>query len=202
MELGEITCPSGKLVLMDGGYLGLWSGSRSPQELRQPDELPAVDFEVVGRDAKVAARSFDRLAGRTLYDIPQQAAKQLIERFDGHCRQHGYQAELCAFDLQVPHRERVRLAIASGNSDFLISGVPVISVGGLPTDRPLPVTAVPSPDWGWSHLRIQVGDEPTASTNLLGRIGVDWARFVFADADALSTWVYDDAVDGLADVVF
>jgi hypothetical protein len=24
--LGEISCPSGELVLMDGGYLGMWSG--------------------------------------------------------------------------------------------------------------------------------------------------------------------------------
>jgi hypothetical protein len=64
--LGEVTCPSGELALMDGGYLGLWSGDRIPDDVRQPDVAPAVDFEVIGHDADVAARSFDRQSGRTL----------------------------------------------------------------------------------------------------------------------------------------
>src|SRR5690348_14155372 len=58
--LGAVTCPSGELVLMDGGYLGLWSGNRSPDDTREPDGIAAVDFEVVGRDAAAAAESFDR----------------------------------------------------------------------------------------------------------------------------------------------
>jgi hypothetical protein len=29
-ELGAITCPSGELVVLDGGHLGMWSGERSP----------------------------------------------------------------------------------------------------------------------------------------------------------------------------
>ncbi|SDX35829.1 hypothetical protein SAMN05421504_1021146 [Amycolatopsis xylanica] len=32
-KLGEITCPSGVLVIGDGGHLGIWSGERSPAEL-------------------------------------------------------------------------------------------------------------------------------------------------------------------------
>ncbi|MFC7246018.1 hypothetical protein ACFQO7_26365 [Catellatospora aurea] len=200
--LGEITSPSGELVLMDGGYLGLWSGSRSPEEMRQPDEPSAVDFEVVGQDAEVAARSFDRQAGRALYDIPQHAAAQMVELFESHCRRHGLQAELRAFGRQLPHRERARRAIAAGDPGFVITGVPVISIGGLPTDRPLPVMAVPSGQGDWARIRIVVGNEPGTSAHSLGRIGVDWARFVFADADALSAWVHDDSVDGLADVVF
>jgi len=58
--LGEITVPSGELVLMDGGYLGLWSGHRPPEDVRPDDTPPAFDFEVVGPDAQTAARSFDR----------------------------------------------------------------------------------------------------------------------------------------------
>jgi hypothetical protein len=30
---------------MDGGYLGLWSGARSPEQVREPDTPPAIDFE-------------------------------------------------------------------------------------------------------------------------------------------------------------
>ncbi|GAA4572235.1 hypothetical protein GCM10023176_34720 [Micromonospora coerulea] len=47
-----------------------------------------------------------------------------------------------------------------------------------------------------------VSDEPVVGIRHLGKIGVDWARLVFADADALSAWVHDDPIDGLADVVF
>jgi hypothetical protein len=200
--LGEVTCPSGQLVLMDGGYLGLWSGDRAPDDVRQPDVEPAVDFEVVGRDADAAARSFDRQSGRTLYDIPRHGVAEFTSLFDGHCRERGYEASLCAFPRQVPHRDRVRRAIAGGDSDFLITGVSVIAVGDLPTNRALPVTATADPDWGWTHFRIAVSDEPVVGTRPLGKIGVDCARFVFADADALSAWVHDDPIDGLADVVF
>jgi hypothetical protein len=200
--LGEVTCPSCELVLMDGGYLGLWSGDRAPEDVRQPDVKPAVDFEVVGRDADAAARSFDRQSGRTLYDIPQHAVAEFTSLFDGHCQQRGYEASLRPFPRQVAHRDRVRRAIAGSDPDFLISGVPVIAVGGLPTNRPLPVTATPDSDGGWTRIRIAVSDEPVAGTRALGKIGVDCARFVFADADALNAWVHDDPVDGLADVVF
>jgi hypothetical protein len=200
--LGEVTCPSGELVLMDGGYLGLWFGNRIPDDVRQPDVAPAVDFEVVGRDADAAARSFDRQSGRTLYDIPQHGVAEFTSFFDDHCRERGYQASLRSFPRQVPHRDRVRRAIAGDDPDFLISGVPVIAIGGLPTNRPLPVTATPHSDWGWTHIRIVVSDEPVVDTCSLGKIGVDYARFAFADADALNAWIHDDPIDGLADVVF
>ncbi|WP_200211070.1 hypothetical protein [Micromonospora coerulea] len=202
VPLGEVTCPSGQLVLMDGGYLGLWSGDRAPEDVRQPDVVPAVDFEVVGRDADAAARSFDRQSGRTLYDIPQHGVAEFNSLFDHHCRERGFDASLRAFPRQVPHRDRVRRAVAEGDPDFLISGVPVIAVGGLPTSGALPVTASRDSDWGWTHFRIVVSDEPVVGIRHLGKIGVDWARLVFADADALSAWVHDDPIDGLADVVF
>lgn len=202
MLLGEVTCPSGQLVLMDGGYLGLWSGERAPENVRQPDDEPAVDFEVVGRDANAAARSFDRQSGLTLYDIPLHGVAEFTSLFDGHCRERGYEASLRSFPRQVPHRDRARRAIAAGDPDFLITGVPVIAVGGLPTSSPLPVTATRDSDCGWTHIRIAVSDEPAVSMHPLGKIGVDYARFVFADADALSAWLHDDPIDGLADVVF
>ncbi len=187
---------------MDGGYLGLWSGDRSPDEIDQPDAVPAVDLEIVGPDANAAARSFDRQAGRTLYDIPQHGSAEFTELFDRHCGEHGLAASLRAFDRRVPHRDRVRRVIAEGDPDFVISGVPVIAVGGLPNDRPLAVTAVAGSEWGWAHIRINLNDEPASCFRRLSRIGVDCARFVFADADALSAWVHDDPIDGLADLVF
>ncbi|MFF3327294.1 hypothetical protein [Streptomyces sp. NPDC002889] len=50
-RLGEIRCPSGALVIVDGGHLGLWSGERSPAEI-DPALLgvddPAMPAEVHG----------------------------------------------------------------------------------------------------------------------------------------------------------
>jgi hypothetical protein len=94
--LGEITCPSGELVLMDGGYLSLWSGSRPPTEHDVEGIPPSVNLEIVGPDAEAAAHG---LAGFTA-------------EFDQHC--------------------------AADDPGFLLCGVPVI-VGGMPTDRSLPV---------------------------------------------------------------
>jgi hypothetical protein len=107
--LGEVTCPSGQLVIMDGGYLELWSGDRVPDD----EDRPATDFVIVGPDAEAAADSFDRQPGTRLYDIPAHAVAEVTATFAGHCREHGHDASLRAFEQQVPHRERVRHAVAA-----------------------------------------------------------------------------------------
>jgi hypothetical protein len=196
--LGEVTCPSGQLVLMDGGYLDLWSGSRPPAH----DVGCYADFEIVGADAAASAAVFDRQSGLTAYDIPDHGIVEFTARFDALIHEHGFDASLQQFPTQVPHRDRVRRAIAGGDRDFLITGVPVISVGALPTDRPLVVSAAPGGGWGWEYIRIAVSDEPVASVRALGSVGVDFARFVFADADALDSWQHEETIDGLADTVF
>jgi hypothetical protein len=201
VELGSVTCPSGQLVLVDGGYLGLWSGDRSPDEVGGPGGVAAVDFEVVGPDADAAARSFDHQSGRRLYDIPEHAAERFAAKFAEHCSARGLSASPHRFPRRVPHRERVRHAIAAGDPDFLVTGVPVVPVGGVPTDRALRVAATRG-QWGWARIRIELGDGEVAERRPLTRIRIDHARFAFADADALGSWVHDDSLDGLADVVF
>jgi hypothetical protein len=76
-----------------------------------------------------------------------------------------------------------------------------IAIGDLPTNRPLRVTATPTSDWDWENLRIVASDHVVEGSRVVGSIGVDYARFAFADADALGTWVHDDSIDGLANVV-
>ncbi|MEV4641039.1 hypothetical protein AB0J80_27225 [Actinoplanes sp. NPDC049548] len=200
--LGQVTCPSGELVLMDGGYLDLWSGDRSPDDDDARDDSgPAADFEVVGADADAAARSFDRQSGRMLYDIPEHGTAEFAELFDEHCRTRGLNAALHRSARRVPHRDRVRRATTVGDPDFLITGVSVVPVGEVPIDRPLPVTAVGG-QWGWREIRIGFREDTAVATRPLGEIGVDFARFVFADADALGSWDHHRPLDGLADVVF
>jgi hypothetical protein len=201
-RLGDITCPSGVLVVMDGGYLELWSGDRLPESVRTPDIPPGTDLEIVGPDAEAAARAFDRQPGRMLYDIPTERVPGFTAGFDDLCREQGFNAALRALPAQVPHRERIRRALAAGDPGFLVSGVPVVPIGSVPTDRPLPVFGMPADEYGWAYFRIALHDRPSASLRLVANIGVDYARLVFADADALSSWIHTAPIDGLADVVF
>lgn len=158
-------------------------------------------MEIVGIDAEAAARSFDRQSGTRLYDIPCYGVERVTADFDEHCRRAGLDAEVRVLPGRVPHRERVRHAIAGGVPNFLNFGVPVIPVGDVPTSTVLPVTATRG-EWGWAQMRIALREAPTAETRMIGRLHVDHARLVFGDADALSSWVHDDSIDGLADVVF
>ncbi|WP_305783600.1 hypothetical protein [Symbioplanes lichenis] len=190
--LGEITCPSGTLVLLDGGYLGLWSGERAGGR--------AVDFEVHGPDAVPAARTFDRGPGLALYDVPAHWAPGFAAMFRRHCAERGLDATLTAHPRQIPHRDRARRAIAAGRPDFPMMGVPVVPVGAVPPDRPLPVTATPA-EYGWLDIVITLSDHTPVARRSHGAIGVDNARLACADADALSAWVHDDPLDGRADLV-
>ncbi|MGA5446379.1 hypothetical protein ACPCVO_06965 [Streptomyces umbrinus] len=205
-ELGAITCPSGELVVLDGGHLGMWSGERSPAEVdpgafgvHDPavaaDVSGANDFTITGPDADTAAHSFDRQPGRMLHDIPASGVARLRELFDAHCREHGFDARLEACE-RVPHRERVRRCAGRGGGCFLMHGVPVVALGGLPRDRALPVLA------SGAGIVIPVDPAPAAKIVELGDIRVDWARLLFGDADALNAWQHDEPVDGLADVAF
>jgi hypothetical protein len=196
VALGEVTCPSGQLVIMDGGYLGMWSGQRVPDD----EEHPATDFDVIGPDAEAAAESFNRQTGTRLYDIPAHGVAEFVATFDEHCREHGHDASLRAFEQQVPHRERVGYAIATREPGFLIMGVPVLAIE-VPAGRALPVTAVPG-EHGWKSMRIGFSDEPVAESWVFWEIGVDHARFVFGDAEALGSWEHDRPIDGRADLVF
>lgn len=119
MRLGQITCPSGHLVVADGGYLGAWSGERSPAEidpvLLEIDDPQlireingAVDFDIVGPHAEQAAAAFDRQAGVFLYDIPKSHVQDMAKHFAEFCHEQGFDARVEPRSERVPHRERVR----------------------------------------------------------------------------------------------
>ncbi|MFI6332827.1 hypothetical protein ACIBBG_31535 [Micromonospora chersina] len=214
VTLGEVRCPSGQLVIIDGGMLGMWSGSRPPNELdprglgfEDPDLLAevagAADFTVVGPDAERAGASFQVRPGRYHYDIPASRRNDWQEQFDGHCREHGWTATLERSETQVPHRERARRCAVELQRGFNVFGLPAVAVDGLP-DRAVRVEAERSdgPWDGWSQMIVRVGDAPAASTADVGVIGVDAARLAFADADALDLWRHEEPLDGLADVAF
>ncbi|MFF4221186.1 hypothetical protein [Streptomyces nondiastaticus] len=217
-KLGEISCPSGTLVVIDGGHLGLWSGERSPAEIdpallgindeaMADDVLSSVDFAVVGPDATAAVRSFDRQPGALLHDIPASRAAELGMLFEEHCQAAGLDARLEALPSRESHGQRVCRTAAGGGGSFLMFGVPVVVVGGVPRDQHLPVLAS-RVDLGdgvgsrWSEISVRMSNAPVESSVPLGDIGVDWARVLFGDGDALNAWQHDESADGLADVAF
>lgn len=219
VRLGEVTCPSGELVIIDGGYLNVWSGDASPAVIdpavlgaTDPQDATdlrnAVDFEAVGPDAAAALRRLrERNARQSLLDIPASSAEAFVAGFEAFCREGGFDATLRAVE-RVPHRQRVRRVVAAeGIGEFAAFGVRGVAVGGLPTDRPLWLEAAADNEqdaatgW-WSEMILHIADDdvPVASSTGVGTVLVDWARFAFADA--LAAWQHDEPADGLADVVF
>src|SRR5262249_37789847 len=196
------------------GYLGSWSGSAPPAHV--PDQITdpglrasvaaAQDFRLVGRDAERAARAVDLQSLTYAYDIPRHGVPTIVARYEDAIKKHGFDARLEPRASQFPHRERARRAAAVGGADFIIDGVWSVAVGGLPTDRPLKVIGRPH-DYGegvgprWSEVSLEV-DGASKEINRVGLVGVDWARMILIDADALGSWVHERSLDGLADVAY
>ncbi|WP_431878039.1 hypothetical protein [Micromonospora marina] len=55
---------------------------------------------------------------------PSGQVAEFTATFDEHCREHGHGASLRAFKQQVPHRKRVRHAVAAREPGFIVRGVP------------------------------------------------------------------------------
>ncbi|MGA5262147.1 hypothetical protein ACPCI0_18080 [Streptomyces griseoincarnatus] len=119
-RLGGIRCPSGTLVVIDGGHLGAWSGERSPTEIDPAllgvndavtgaDVLGAVDFAVVGQDASEAVRSVGRQPGAMFHDVPASRAAELGTMFEDHCRASGLDARLEALPRAGSHMPDARI---------------------------------------------------------------------------------------------
>jgi hypothetical protein len=201
--LGEISVPSGVLVLVDAGLLGVWGGSR--------DDLPeTVDLRVDGPDADEAGRRFNRSwHPRYWYDIPREKLDDARSQFASFVSSEGLTAELAVVPGAVPHRRRIDLALEHGAGRFGVLeffGIQSPVVAGLPRGRVLPVHGFRmredefSDRWRWVTAEVNKGD--TARTEEIGIVFVDEARLMFADADALQSWKHDEPLDGKADYVF
>ena len=102
---------------------------------------------------------------------------------------------------------RARRCAEAGGAEFLLFGVPVVVVGGIPSDRELRVTATEA-DYGgrvgprWAEVRLHLSDAPPVGEHQVGVVGVDYARLMLGDADALGDWQHERPIDGLADVAY
>jgi hypothetical protein len=205
--LGRITVPGGVLVVGDMGYLGDWSGDAAPGIPRDlPPDLAdvaakAVDWRIVGPDAEAAARTFDRQPLTFLYDMPDE--QHLHELWRDALDGTGLAAALSMESRRVPHRDRARRAGHAGGSGFFVNGVPFVAV---PVAAPGPFEVVghrsAEDPYAWRDVELVLSSSEPTATRRLGHVGVDWARLVMADVDALSDWVHEDSLDGQADVAF
>jgi hypothetical protein len=220
MRLGTATAPSGTLLIVDAGYLGLWCHDRPPLipegALGDP-ELEAkangsVDLRIEGPDAIAAGRAFHRQWNPGwLFDIPRDAMMSLEGSFRRHVLANGWKAHLVALPERVTHLHRVELALEHGGGAGYVQlgGLGCVAVGGVPRDRELEIVGErvsdPSGDDAKRWRRVSIECRPelkVARREPLGEAMVDRARLIIADVDALGGWVHEDALDGKADLVF
>ena len=145
----------------------------------------------------------DRQTGTRLYDIPAHAVASSPPLFADHCREHGHDASLRAFEQRSPHRERVRHAVARTGA-----GIPRHGRSGASGDRGagrpgLRVTRGPR-----QRARLAVHADRVQCRAGSRLMGLFWETRVSTthgssspSADALNSWRHLRPLDGLADLV-
>jgi hypothetical protein len=214
-QLGVVTSRTGVLVLIDTGYLNLWSHDRTPvmPEDVLDVELTAntnswVDLKIVGADAERAGRLLE-MSSHPLYVFDQPPDHpELQAKLEKLVHEQGMDARFEVISPRIPHRQRVDLTLAYGKGagEIQFHGIWAVAVSGVPTLRPLRVLgkrcAAPDSDC-WSQITVECRpNSRIALSEKLGVVGVDYARILIADVDALGLWKHEESLDGLADYVF
>ncbi len=215
-QLGEVTAPSGVVVVLDMGLMWLWSHDRPPvmRSGRYGPETEAAansqaDFEIVGPDAERAGVAFDRQADPLyLCDIPEHGWASIRRMFNRCVRENGLDARLVRLKERVTHRERVTRAVARGGAGGVqFQGIWAVAAGGVPADQPLRVLGERRAEepyagrWHRVWLECRPGGRIARSEKVYD-VMVDEARLMFGDADALGAWRHDEPLDGRADFLF
>ena len=213
-NLGEITCPSGVLVIIDMGYMRFWSGRRDPvppvEEFTNPKTKTRIastaDYFIGGKDAAAVARLADLQSFHFIYDLPSDGVETVGAKIARLASEHGLDAHLEREARRIPHRERAQRAADLGGGDFVMEGPWVGAVGTLPS-KPLTVRGHRQ-DYGgnvgvrWAEVSIEVSRESVASSVQVGYVGVDYGLILLGDAEALGGWRHFEPLDGLYDVAF
>jgi hypothetical protein len=214
--IGRVVAPSGKLLIVEPGYLDHWCHDRSPrhpmrgivtaQQYAREDD--AVDLEIVGRDAEAVGRAYDRQwHPRFLFDTRRERIELEREQIAALAEAKQLDARIEVLPARVSHRARIDLALQQGHGggevEFSgiwsgVAAVPARSLSVSSEDMP-----ADGPDDGrWRRVVVTASDAPVARSEQFGHAVVDWGRLLLIDADALGLWVRDEPLDGLADFVF
>jgi hypothetical protein len=214
--LGVVETRSGVLILIDTGYLSLWSHDRTPEMPEgalSDEELTAkansfVDLRIVGADAERAGRLLD-MSWNPFYVYDQPPAHlELQSKLDELVGEHKLDASFQVIKPRVPHRQRVDLAIQQGKGagEVQFHGIWAVAVSGVPTSQPLRVMGErceePNAD-RWRQVIVQCRPNGrTAQSEEVGLVAVDYARILIADVDVLGIWKHEESLDGCADYLF
>lgn len=216
VELGTVIAPSGSLLIIDAGLLGMWSHDRPPllPEGIAPDDVTAkanqcVDTTIVGADADQVGRQLDRQWNpRFVYDITREQATELGVRVRqlASTQRLDARVEVCA--ERVPHRVRADQALeyGKGAGEVQFHGVWAGVISGIPRaelrviGEPMPKD---DPDAGrLRRITLVASERAIAKSERFAYAGVDWARLMFIDLDAVGLWKHEAPIDGLADFAF
>jgi hypothetical protein len=214
-ELGFVTSRSGALIVIDTGYLGIWSHDRPPAllagELDSEDAVNRansfVDLMIVEPDAERAGRLL-AMSCHPLYVFDQPPDySELQNKLSDLSREHNLDAGFRVISPRISHRRRANLALEQGGAaEMQFHGVPAVIVGGVPVSVPLRVLGerMPPPDqYQWKRVLLECrAQTPIARLEKVGDVGADYARLLIADIDVLGMWQHERSLDGLADCVF
>lgn len=214
-DLGFVTSRSGILLVIDTGYLGIWSHDQAPslpdhtfdsaEALESANSF--VDLKIEGADAEHAGRLLD-MSHHPLYVFDQPADHaELSDRLQALCKEHKLDANFRVISPRIAHRKRVALALEQGGAgEIQFHGVSAVVLGGVPTNCQIAVLGerMAEPDhFQWKTVFLQCRKDTSITHHeKIGHVGVDYARLLVADVDAIGMWKHEESLDGLADFVF
>jgi hypothetical protein len=214
-HLGSVSSRSGILLVIDTGYLNLWSHNGKPvmpsgvldSEEATERANSFVDVEIVGPDAEKAGRLLD-MSWHPLYVYDQPPVhRKLQTKFDEVIRAHQLQARLKVIPERISHRRRVDLALeyGKGAGEIQFHGICATTIGCVPRLQAMPVLAERSASDSSRWKQVFVKCRPhtsVARSEMVGNVAVDYARLLITDIEVLGSWKHEQSLDGRADYVF
>jgi hypothetical protein len=214
-QIGTVTTRSGGLIVIDTGYLGIWSHNAAPslpagsldteEQTRKANSF--VDLHLVGSDAERAGQLLNMSWNPLfVYDQPP-AHPELEQKLSEVVRKHHLDARFEVISPRISHRKRISQALEYGHGagEIQFHGVWAAVVSGVPVGESLPVFGerMPPPEqYNWKRVLVRCNSQSITRSERIGHVGVDYARLLIADFDVLGGWHHEDSLDGLADFVF
>jgi len=205
--LGEITIPSGVVLVVDSFDMDYWSSTesvptppyRAPGLSEDLDPMQDFDLQVVGPDAMAAGVAWGRTVHPLYFNgVARKHVAGLIDRFATHAKAAGLDARLEVLEISPAEGQRVKRLLADGftSRGFGFQGVEAGLVQGMPKDRRLPVYRGLPDSSSRSHKSYDVYIELVPGAKVVrsesrGFVAVEHGVVMFADVDAADAWVID-----------
>src|SRR5207244_7403183 len=185
------------VVVIDMGYMRLWSGRRDPipsiEESADPKTRDSIastaDYFIAGKDAAAVARLADFQSFHFIYDLPSDGVVTIGGKIARLASENGLDAHLEREARRIPHRERAQRVAERGGGDFVMEG-PWVGVVGMVPNTPLTVRGRRQ-DYGgnigerWAEVSVDASRSKDESSTQEGYVAVDYGLMLLGDTDAL-----------------